>query len=611
MKKILLSAGVLLFASIASAQCNPQAALNEDFSDFTIATSGAFPQNCWNTIAPGMLIYTSQSGDPADQYVTFYTSTAANIAGYVITPEISTIDGTHQLSFSSWRQTRGGAEPTGNVTIQIGTITSVADETTFTPVGSTITVNTASPETHSNIVIPATTVAGTHIAFKILSDTAHNAIGIDNIVWNEIPAPACSAVTTIDEDFTDFTISNSAAFPQNCWTTIAAGLPSGVAIYTAQSGPTNQYVTFYTSTAVNTEGYLNTPEISTIDGEHQLSFSTWRILQGPGEPAGNVSIEVGTITNTADATTFTAFGDMITVNSTTPETHSNIVLPASTATGAHIAFRIKSDTSHNAIGIDNIVWDEVPSENCAAVATINEEFTNFATGALPQNCWTSSNGYPMVTVDAEDEAGTEKSLTIYSFFSANTPIYVVSPEVSTIDGNHKLSFTANLQTGSVPGGTATLKIGTLSDPADYATFTEFGSSYMLTNSDTPTVYENIVLPASATNKHIAFQIVTSANHVASTIDNIVWQSVTAGVDGINANSLSIYPNPTANKNITLTYNNLSNGFVSIYSLTGAKVYETTVNGTGKNINLSSLSSGMYIVKLDSGSQSVTKKLIIQ
>ena len=95
---------------------------------------------------------------------------------------------------------------------------------------------------------------------------------------------------------------------------------------------------------------------------------------------------------------------------------------------------------------------------------------------------------------------------------------------------------------------------------------------------------------------------------------------TAGLEDVNQNlSFGFYPNPTSTKNITLFYDlknsTAATNTVSIYSVTGAKVYETKIaNNTGfysKEVSLSSLSSGMYIVKLDSGSQSVTKKLVIQ
>lgn len=97
-------------------------------------------------------------------------------------------------------------------------------------------------------------------------------------------------------------------------------------------------------------------------------------------------------------------------------------------------------------------------------------------------------------------------------------------------------------------------------------------------------------------------------------------NTTAGLEELNANiSFGIYPNPSVDKNITLMYdlkNNVAEkNTVSIYSITGAKVFETQItNNSGfytKELNLSSLTSGMYIVKMESGKYSATQKLIIQ
>jgi hypothetical protein len=94
----------------------------------------------------------------------------------------------------------------------------------------------------------------------------------------------------------------------------------------------------------------------------------------------------------------------------------------------------------------------------------------------------------------------------------------------------------------------------------------------------------------------------------------------AGLEELNNNvSFGIYPNPTANKNITLVYDLKNNAAdkntVSIYALSGAKVFETEItNNSGfytKDLNLSNLSSGMYIVKMEAGNASVTQKLVIQ
>ena len=55
--------------------------------------------------------------------------------------------------------------------------------------------------------------------------------------------------------------------------------------------------------------------------------------------------------------------------------------------------------------------------------------------------------------------------------------------------------------------------------------------------------------------------------------------------------------------------------VTIYSLTGAKVFETEVtNNSGfytKEVNLSSLTSGIYIVQMQSGNYTESKKLVIR
>jgi len=95
---------------------------------------------------------------------------------------------------------------------------------------------------------------------------------------------------------------------------------------------------------------------------------------------------------------------------------------------------------------------------------------------------------------------------------------------------------------------------------------------------------------------------------------------TAGLTDVNKNlSFGLYPNPTATKNVTLLYdlknNATDNNVVTVYSLSGAKVYETKItNNSGfynKELNLSSLSSGMYIVKLTAGNATATQKLVIQ
>lgn len=604
MKKILLSAGLVWASLSAQAQCEAVASINEDFADFTIATSGAFPQNCWSAIAGGQmgpLVYTAQAGTPANQYATIYSLFGINTAAYLITPQLSSIDGSHELSFSTWKLAQGGDVPAGNVTLQVGTLTDPADATTFVAFGDAITV-TDDATTHSNIVIPAT--ANGYIAFKFNADANHNAIAIDDVTWTATvaPEPTCEAVTNLDEDFSDFTIATSGVFPQNCWNTIAGTFQAGPVIYTAQAGdPANQYATFYASTAINTASYLITPELSNIDGNHQLSFSSWKLAGQGGVPAGTVSIQVGTITDVADAETFVPFGDVIAVTSGTAETFDEIVIPA-TETNKHIAFKITADTAHNAIAIDDVTWTEVPvtSPVCEVVTEIDEDFTNFADEDFPFNCWEKiENGTMLYT----NTAAGNTTAAFYSSFSANTAAYLIAPEVSNIDGAHTLTFDAK---GSA-AATIALQPGYLTGTTDASTFVAVGDVISLSATE---LGYSLTYPAITGSAHIAFQFTAPGQHQTAALDNVKWQTA-AGVGTNNKSVFAVFPNPSQDRNITIANNTQQDGNVAIFSLTGAKVFEAKVSGAAQQLNLSSLSAGMYVVRFTSGNAVATQKLIIQ
>jgi hypothetical protein len=419
-------------------------------------------------------------------------------------------------------------------------------------------------------------------------------------------AQECTAVAGLNEDFSDFTIATTGAFPQQCWSALGAGA-QGPWIYTAQAGePANQYAVYYSHMMANTAGYIVTPELSTIDGNHQLSFDVNK-LAGPGGaiPPGNVTIQVGTLSDAADVTTFVAVGDPIAITDAVVN-HANIVIEAST-TQKFIALKFIADATFNAVALDNVVWSEVPVV-CEAVATLDEGFSDFNTEGfanLPQNCWSSINpgDGPFVYATTDDEE-TENYIAFYSMNSANTAAYLVTPELTTIDGAHELSF--DVLAGSNAG--ITVQPGTLSDAADAETFVAFGDLITLTGE--AQTFEGLVIPASETQKYIAFKFIAPAIHNAAYVDNVKWDA-TAGLNDLTKNAFAIYPNPTATKNITVNFANGSEkNLVSVYSLTGAKVLETEVTGS-QNLNLSALSAGMYIVKAQSGNATSSQKLVIQ
>ena len=93
-----------------------------------------------------------------------------------------------------------------------------------------------------------------------------------------------------------------------------------------------------------------------------------------------------------------------------------------------------------------------------------------------------------------------------------------------------------------------------------------------------------------------------------------------GVQDLNKKAdFDIYPNPTVDKKTTLLFDvkekDNNKGTAELYDFSGKKVYETTLsNQTGlykKEINLQSLSTGTYILKVSYGGASQTRKIIVK
>lgn len=73
--------------------------------------------------------------------------------------------------------------------------------------------------------------------------------------------------------------------------------------------------------------------------------------------------------------------------------------------------------------------------------------------------------------------------------------------------------------------------------------------------------------------------------------------------------LSFYPNPASNGKIFIASKSNVAKEVAIYDVLGKKVFQTT--SSSKEINISSLSPGVYIIKIRENDNTATRKLIIK
>lgn len=113
---------------------------------------------------------------------------------------------------------------------------------------------------------------------------------------------------------------------------------------------------------------------------------------------------------------------------------------------------------------------------------------------------------------------------------------------------------------------------------------------------------------------------TGLNTCTNTATKLVTVSTCGGGIGIEeyapVEEITIYPNPTTGVfNISILNANFNQISITVFDITGKEVYSVTDKNTHaeykKQINLGDLTSGMYYVRLNTGTDVKTKKLIIQ
>ena len=101
---------------------------------------------------------------------------------------------------------------------------------------------------------------------------------------------------------------------------------------------------------------------------------------------------------------------------------------------------------------------------------------------------------------------------------------------------------------------------------------------------------------------------------ASSISPFPIASYTTNTASINNNAIlgfATYPNPVTNKEFTISSKSANVKEITIYNVIGKKVLATRCSGTKSTINVSSISSGIYILKVIEAGKTATEKLVIR
>lgn len=73
--------------------------------------------------------------------------------------------------------------------------------------------------------------------------------------------------------------------------------------------------------------------------------------------------------------------------------------------------------------------------------------------------------------------------------------------------------------------------------------------------------------------------------------------------------LNLYPNPVSNGKVYITSKNDLEKEIIIFDVLGKKVLQTTISS--KELGISNLSPGVYIIKINEGDATATRKLIVR
>lgn len=289
--------------------------------------------------------------------------------------------------------------------------------------------------------------------------------------------------------------------------------------------------------------------------------------------------------------------------------------------GTNVVFNIKGDSSNSSCDIRRNISSPtcLPEPTCPAEGTIiiteimqnpnavsdslGEYFEVYNTTDAPIDLlgWTistASSGDPVVT-------------TIDVSLVVPAKGYIVLAENS--DATTNGGVTVNYQYNSslfLGNGKSTVKIECSASVFDTVTY-DGGSEF-----PDPTG-KSMEL---ATNKYSATDNDTGANWAEATAEIVTGGdlgtpgAVNSFVLNVDRNSIlgfTAYPNPVTNGKLIISSNSVVSKEISIYNLLGKKMFATQFSGVKSTINVSTLNSGLYILKVKEGHKLSTKKLCIE
>lgn len=234
------------------------------------------------------------------------------------------------------------------------------------------------------------------------------------------------------------------------------------------------------------------------------------------------------------------------------------------------------------------------NSQCSAVSTLSEDFNSFK--KFPDKCWSGTTAIDCVDVDKP--AGGDVRIALFSFYNATDPIYLVTPELSTINEKNVLTF--SIESGSTVG--STVQVGTVADPTNLSGFVAAEPSFTVTGAMTHT---SVPIKYVNGHKYVAIKFTPTAQYKLLYVDDVKW-SASASNCTFDLNKVKVYPNPTSGLFNLDTELDIKQ--IEIFNSVGQKV----LTSYDKEINLQHAANGLYTISIttsngSTGSYKLLKK----
>lgn len=112
---------------------------------------------------------------------------------------------------------------------------------------------------------------------------------------------------------------------------------------------------------------------------------------------------------------------------------------------------------------------------------------------------------------------------------------------------------------------------------------------------------------TGTTVQLVVEVRCNSSAEAFFLDNIIFDGI-LGTNDFQNEQFSIYPNPASKGYVNISSTVAGTKQVAVYDVLGKEVINTTV--ANERVNITSLNSGVYIVKIVQGNASITKKLVV-